>query len=48
MFADQPLDARVEVLKLGRQRDVKGQPWRPLVIFYGPKDGAPTEYQRPR
>lgn len=43
-----------EVAKKGKAetllilKDVAGEPWRALVMFDGPKNGAPTEYFIPR
>jgi hypothetical protein len=39
-------DAKAETLLV--LRDVDGEPWRVLVMFDGPENGAPTEYRIPR
>jgi uncharacterized protein DUF3616 len=38
--------AKAEILLV--LEDTTGQPWRVLVMFDGPENGAPTEYQVPR
>jgi Protein of unknown function (DUF3616) len=41
-----PTGAKAETLLL--LRDVDNEPWRALVMFDGPENGAPTEYLLPR